>query len=111
MFPDANDVPARRNEPARGVEIARLVALKLGSPVSRVGLGEVSMQRATVPEASIHEDGHARACEDDVGAATPEERSVHAEPKPASMKSGSQLNFGLRVAPADRFHPPSNCLR
>lgn len=68
MFPEAEDAPAVGAEGARDEAVAGLVAGDLGLPELGVLLGLGGVDRATVPETAVHEDGEAELGENEVGA-------------------------------------------
>jgi hypothetical protein len=66
MLPDPNDDPSLPSQASIGVEVSVAVRLQFVSPPLRVVLRLGHVFGASVPEASIHEDGNSVATECDV---------------------------------------------
>jgi hypothetical protein len=71
MFPHANDLPAERLEPPIRIGIPMPICFDLLAPPVGVGLRQSAVDRAAVPEATIHEHGNARRGKDDINATAP----------------------------------------
>jgi len=69
MFPNSQDRPSGGGQCAFVFEITSAGGLQLAGPPLGVGLGEGGVLGAPVPKAAVHEHGHTRAREDDVGLA------------------------------------------
>lgn len=67
MFPDAENAPAGAAEGAGDEFVAGLIAGYLGLPELRVGLGLGGVDRAGVPETTVHEDGESEHGENEIG--------------------------------------------
>jgi hypothetical protein len=105
MLPYADYAPSAFYERDIGPPVSINIRLKLCFPPIAVGLRHGGVDRATMPKASVHEYGHTRSPEHDVGC-HPEVRLwslMDSEPQPASMERGSQFSLGCRVAPAIRL--------
>ena len=114
VFSDTNDHPSSRNERCVDLTIALSITLKLGTPVTRDGLGLANAQRTHMPETPIHEDRHASPREDDISAHTPTrviEPVVLPEAETSPVQSRSQKQLRRRVSVLDRTHIPGSARR
>jgi hypothetical protein len=68
MLPDAYDGPTGVREPSVHLSVTLDVPVELWSPVPAVGTRGGAVLRASMPEASIDEDGHSSSRKHDVGA-------------------------------------------
>src|SRR5262249_52101761 len=68
--PQPDDLPSGFRQPRIRVAVTAPIPLDLLSPPSRVRLRPRPMCRAAVPEAAVHEQGYARRCEGEIGAAS-----------------------------------------
>src|SRR4051794_5572024 len=66
VLPDPHDCPTCVREAMIGISVAPPVAPELLNPPSMVGSGMSPVLRASVPEASIHQDSYLRSREEDV---------------------------------------------
>ena len=88
VFPETEHDPPGIAELLVRLAISCDVPQELRLPPLAVGVWDVPVLGTHVPEAPVHEDGHARRPEDDVHSLAPvaEHSTVHAVPKAASMK-------------------------
>jgi len=81
MFPEPDYTPARSLKAAPGVNIATMVSFDLLTPPVRILLGPGAVNRATMPEAPVHEDSDFRGFENDVGPPTQGGDGIGVDPK------------------------------
>jgi len=92
VLPEPQHLPALLLEGLVNATVSRLVASQLRPPVGEVGLRNVPVERAPVPEAAINEDGESLTGEGNV--------DVH--PHAAGSTSRSLRNLKPRRCNADR---------
>lgn len=111
VFPDADDLPASLVETGVCVGVAGDVALDLGSPEVRVLLSWAVMFWATVPEATVQEDGHLGAGEDDVSGAADLRHGAQADAvaQAKRVQGGPKREFGLGVSTLVASHDRADC--
>lgn len=112
MLPDPDAHPAGFSQYPVCFAVSFDIALQFRLPVVRVGLRIRGMDRAAVPEASIHKDSNLRGPEDDVrGTAYRFQRTgVYAVSEAHRMDQAPQFQFGRRVPRAISQHRPANRL-
>lgn len=107
VLPDPDHEPARRGEPA--VAVAAGDATELQTPPLGVGLGQMGVFRAGVPEAPVDEHRDPRAAQQDVGtptAITARHGPVDDEPHTAPVQSTTQCQFRSGPgSPGPTHHP------
>jgi hypothetical protein len=109
VLPNPDGEPTRRGELGVGIAVATSDATELQAPPAGVGLGEVAVLGAGVPEAPIDEHGDPRAAQQDVDAPTTvpaRHRPVDDEPQPAPVKGTPQGQFWSGAgSPGPAHHP------
>ena len=109
VFPNPDGEPARCGELRVGVAIATGDATKLQTPPAGVGLGEMAVVGAGVPEATVDEHGDPRAAQQDVDASTPvptRHGPIDDEPQAAPVQSTPQRHLRPRAgSPGSAHHP------
>ena len=110
VLPSANHGPARVAEHSISLCVALSVPGHLLCPELGVRLRDGVVRRAPMPEAPVHEHGHLRASEHQVGPAVSawERPVIDAIPKSDCMSRASDSHLRLRVAPAVRLHATSD---
>ena len=97
MLPETQRYPARSAQCLLGVTIAETIPLDLGRPICLIGLWQLEMRRASMPVASINEDGN--ACRTEYKVCGPWQRAdwsgVYPVPKSASMNQPANREFRL----------------
>jgi hypothetical protein len=112
VLPDPDGEPASPGELSVGVAVATGDAAKLQTPPVDVGLGEVAVLGAGVPEAPIDEHGDPRAAQQYVDAPTPvpaRHGPVDDEPQAASVQGAAQRDLRPSAgSPGPTHHPRSH---
>jgi hypothetical protein len=70
VFPDPYDLPSDFLQPSVRVSIASLIGFDLVTPKGNVTLRRGSMLGASMPEATVHENGNLSPCEGDIGSSS-----------------------------------------
>lgn len=106
VLPNSHDRPAGLGEPAVGVPVTRSGALDLRPPPLGVGNRPRRVLGAAVPEATVDEDRHARAPEDQIGSTTQvrQRLTVYAVTKSASEQFGAEPQLSGSVSPPHLPH-------
>ncbi len=84
VFPYAYNVPASLLELAVGVQVALLDGEDLSPPPVAMCFGPSAMNRASMPEAAVNEDGNTSRTKDDIGAAPEPLQRLPVDSKPES---------------------------
>jgi hypothetical protein len=109
VLPNPDGEPARRGELRVGVTIATGDATKLQAPPAGVGLGEVAVLGAGVPEAPVDEHRDPRAAQQDVDTPTPvptRHGPVDDKPQAASVQGTAQRHLRPGAgSPGPAHHP------
>jgi hypothetical protein len=92
MLPNADYPPSRSDEPTVSVPVAGLIVPDLVEPVLGMRLGATPVLRASMPPATIDENGNLAAREDHIGASmrARNRRDVHAEAEPEGVAGRPQ---------------------
>ena len=106
MLPDPYDTPSELAQSFVRVPIALLVDPYLFAPPFDIALGLGPVDRATVPEATVHEDREVRAGEDDVHRAcrSRNEAPLDPEAKPSTMQYSAEESIRAIVLAARCGH-------
>jgi hypothetical protein len=114
VFPDPDYGPSARPKPTVSVLIPRDVAIQLRPPPCLVRLRRRRMDRATMPEAAVNEDGYAPARERNIAPSASETRQgkgvVHAVPQAASMELDPQSQLRQCASPRLLGHASADAL-
>lgn len=95
MLPESERYPACFEQHCVRLSVALSIALQLRHPVLRVSLRRRRVARASMPEATVNEDGDSLLCEDDVGpAATTKGWEVNSVSKAGRMQSSTHRKLG-----------------
>jgi hypothetical protein len=99
MLPYPNDVPAEGSEFAANALVSLSIAVKFAFPKKLIGSRQGAVDRATMPEATIHKDRETLCRKDEVRIS--ENTSAPTPPLDlVSAKNPNQTQFGGLVAPA-----------
>lgn len=107
MLPEPQRQPASCDERTVRTLVPLLVRQKLRTPPLAVVLGHRSVNRTTVPEAPVDEDGNLRRPEHDVGTKSliREWLSIDPEPKTPAMKQRADFELGPGVSASLALQP------
>jgi hypothetical protein len=110
VLPEAQDRPPSIREKAIRFDVACAVPRHLVQPVAVVRRGHRVVFRAAMPEASVKEDGHLDAGEDEIsGAPNPRDRPYgYAVPQPARVNGLPECELWLGVAASVGLHAASH---
>ena len=109
VLPDPDSEPPCRRELSIGVPVATDDAVELQAPPAGVGLGQVAVLRARVPEAAVDEHRDPGTPKQDVDAPTTvptRNRSVDDEPQAAPVESTAQSEFRTGAGSLGPLHHP-----
>jgi hypothetical protein len=104
----------RRSELSIGVAVAADDSAEFQAPPAGIGLRQVTVLRARVPEAAVDEHRDPRPTKQDVDATTTvstRNRSVDDEPQAPPMKSTAQCEFRAGTGSLGPLHHPPGCRR
>jgi len=116
VLPESKHPPALGAQRDVRVAVSANIGLDLLSPPHCVGLRPGRVLRASVPEATVYEDGHFGGYEGEVGATTCfGKRPIHAEPQARSVDRRPNSELALGVASRRCLHAAprlrAGCLR
>ena len=113
MLPDPDHEPPRLSQREIDLCIASLVRFELGQPIVAVGFGFRPMFWATMPEASVDEDGDFRWSEHHVGSSTHfrERPRRDAVSQAFTVDKGADPEFRMGVATAIADHRFTDAFR
>ena len=100
VLPDSYDFPSQHFQAPVCIEITPAIGLDLVPPEFDIALGPGAVIGATVPETAIHEDGHARSGEGDIGSAPGmiNDWLIYPVTKSHSVQSPPNLHFRSGIA-------------
>ncbi len=112
VLPRAEDPPALSRQDRLVPGVALPVRQQLPSPQLGVGLRELHVLLAVVPEAAVDEDRDPGAWEHEVGADTAPAAHlpVDEEPTATAVQLPAQCELGCRVTPAEAGHVATACV-
>ena len=107
VFPDPDRLPTEGMQPLIGIGISGSIGFDLLAPEIGIALRPGSVLGTPVPEASIDEDGHLRAAENDVSDAPwlLKERNVKTIAQSSGMQRPAEVNFRTRALLSHAGHP------
>lgn len=100
VLPEPKNRPPQLQQMTIGVPVALDIPTEFGLPPIGIVLRSDPVLRATVPEASIHEDGDSRRAEEEICASSRHiwQRRIDSVTEPAAVQLSAQREFRLRVS-------------